>query len=264
MLRVQKAISTTFIFVGAGAIGIFGLPGTSRAMVGLSPAYHSHALIQSGELAVRVSVIPVGAPEAQANESQEPATPVKTGSAASETSASTTSTGIQDETESVTLPVGTVISVRLADTVDSNHSHPGKESSGTVDPSVLVGNRVVIPRGTEAHIRMMAGKKGGRIFGHAEVQLALVEMIINGQKIDVETNTYDKKKGVLASKVKSEETPSANAAGDTAISGQPSGVANPVIAAFRAAKVVKPAGSKVDFTLTAPFTFAKPPEDAKP
>jgi len=215
-------------------------------------------------MAVGVLDILAHEPEAQTSESQEPAKPPQSGSATPEASASPNTTGSQAEIDLVTLPPGTVISVRLADTVDSNHSQAGKEFSGTVDPSVLIGDRVAIPRGTEAHIRMMEDKKGGRVHGHAEVQLALVEMIISGQKVDVESNRYDKKKGVLASKVKNEETPSANAASDTAISGQPSGVANPVIAAFRAAKVVKPAGSKVDFTLTAPFTFEKPPEDAKP
>lgn len=163
----------------------------------------------------------------------------------------------------MTLPAGTVVSVRLADSVDSNKNHFGDQFSGTVDPSVIVANRVVIPRGTEAHVLLVEDKKGGRIHGHAEVQLELVSLIINGRKLEVESSTYEKKKGVLATKAAPEAKASANAAGGVATGGQPS-VADPVIAALRAAKVEKPAGSRVDFTLAAPFTFAKPPASSNP
>ena len=45
--------------------------------------------------------------------------------------------------------------------------------------------------------------------------------------------------------------------------GQPSGVADPVIAAFRAAKE-KPAGSQIDFRLTASLTFENRQVNATP
>src|ERR1041385_9556641 len=61
-----------------------------------------------------------------------------------------------------TLPSGYVIPVRLADEVNSSHDKAGELFTGTVDPSVLINNHVVIPRGTEAHIRMVEAKKGGR------------------------------------------------------------------------------------------------------
>jgi hypothetical protein len=159
--------------------------------------------------------------------------------------------------QTLTLPAGTVVSVRLADSVNSNKSHAGDHFSGTVDPSVLIANQVVIPRGTEAHVLMVEDKRGGRIHGHAEVELELVSLIINGRKLEVASTTYEKKKGVLAAKAAPEAKASANSAGDVAVGGQP-GIADPVIAAFRAPKVEKPAGTRIDFTLTAPFTFKKP------
>jgi len=60
---------------------------------------------------------------------------------------------------SVTLPPGTVISVRMTDEVNSNRNHAGDMFTGTVDPSVFVQDHVVIPRGTEAHIQMVDAKK---------------------------------------------------------------------------------------------------------
>src|SRR5690242_13677721 len=70
---------------------------------------------------------------------------------------------------SVTLPPGTVISVRIADEISSKRNHAGDIFTGTVDPSVFVEDRVVISRGTEAHIQMVDKKKGGHIHGKAEI-----------------------------------------------------------------------------------------------
>ena len=53
--------------------------------------------------------------------------------------------------ERILLPAGTEISVRIADRVDTNHLHSGDLLTGIVDPSLMYNERVVIPRGTEAH-----------------------------------------------------------------------------------------------------------------
>jgi hypothetical protein len=102
--------------------------------------------------------------------------------------------GAPSEARRVTLPAGSVISVRLADNVDSSHGHVGDLLTGTVDPSVLIGNQVVIPRGTEAHMRMVEDKKGHHLHGKAEVELELVSLVINGQRLFVESDSYKKEK----------------------------------------------------------------------
>src|SRR5947209_19702127 len=51
----------------------------------------------------------------------------------------------------ITLPEGATIPIRMSDDVNSNHDKPGTLFTGTVDPSVLINDVVVIPRGTEAH-----------------------------------------------------------------------------------------------------------------
>src|ERR1700676_849024 len=73
-----------------------------------------------------------------------------------------------DAPDTITLPEGTVISVRIADKINSIHNQAGDIFIGTVDPSVFVDSQVVIPRGTEAHLRMVEDKKGGRFHGNAE------------------------------------------------------------------------------------------------
>ncbi len=111
---------------------------------------------------------------------------------------------------------------------------------------------------------MAERRKGGCIHGHAEVQLELTSLVINGRKLEVGIDTYREKKGVMASKVKNEAKASVNTAGGLAVSGLPSDAADPVTAIFRATKVVKPAGSKIDFTLISPFTFEWYPVSPSP
>lgn len=171
------------------------------------------------------------------------------------------------EPERVTLLAGATISVRIADVVDSSRGHAGDLYTGTVDPSVLVRDQVVIPRGTEAHVRMMEDKKGGHLHGKAKVALELVSLVMNGQRLDVESDAYTKQKGAAAAKAGAVASPSVGAAAegaaDVALAANPAGaVAAPAIAVFRSAKVELPAGTRVEFTLTNDFTFDKPPAPA--
>jgi hypothetical protein len=165
-----------------------------------------------------------------------------------------------DDKGTVTLPSGYVIPVRLADEVNSNHDKAGDLFTGTVDPSVLVNDHVVIPRGTEAHVRMVEDKKGGHLHGKAKVRLELVSLIINGERLGVDTNAPSKEKGSESAKASAEAKKGPQGAG--VMAGNPGSAAGPVIAAFSAAKVdVKP-GSRIQFTLESPFTFEPPPLDA--
>src|ERR1039458_3505476 len=75
-----------------------------------------------------------------------------------------------DVPDTITLREGTVISVRIADKINSSHDQAGDIFIGTVDPSVLVESHGVIPRGAEAHLLMVEDKKGGRLHGNAEVE----------------------------------------------------------------------------------------------
>src|SRR5215831_2668605 len=165
-----------------------------------------------------------------------------------------------EQMEVITLPEGFTIPVRITDEINSKHAHTGEMYSGSVDPSVLVNEVVVIPRGTEAHIRMNHLKKGGHVHGNAKVSLELVSLIINGRRLEVESNELTKKKGAMEAKGDAvvKKAPS----GGSSLAGEPVGAVLPVIAAFSAAKVQVKPGSRVEFRLEAPFTFRKQPVGA--
>src|SRR6202166_3727869 len=129
------------------------------------------------------------------------------------------------EGERVTLPPDTIISVRIADEINSSKNHTGDIFTGIVDPSVLIHNQVVIPRGTEAYVRMAEDKKGGRIHGKAEVRLELVSLVVNGRRLGVESDPEVRGQGAMGAKAKAAEKSGEHAGGSA------TGVAGPAGAA---------------------------------
>ena len=171
----------------------------------------------------------------------------------------------EDAAMSITLQPGTTISVRIADQVNSNHNHEGDLITGIVDPSVFIADHVVIPRGTEAHIRLVENRKGGRLHGKAAVSLELIGLVMNKERLDVDSDDYRKKQSAIAAKVKGAGEASASSGTSAATSPNPAGGAvGPIIAVFRAAKIQLQSGTRIPFTLTTPFTFAVPAEQPAP
>jgi hypothetical protein len=124
---------------------------------------------------------------------------------------------------------------------------------------VLVHDQVVIPRGTEAHVRMAQGKKGGHIHGKAEVRLELIGLVVNGRRLGVESDPEVRGQGGGAAKAKAEEKSGEHLGSATSIAGPAGSAAGPVIAVFSAAKVEMKPNSRVEFILAEPFTFVRPP-----
>jgi hypothetical protein len=163
------------------------------------------------------------------------------------------------EGERVTLPPDTIISVRIADEINSGKNHTGDIFTGIVDPSVLIHDQVVIPRGTEAHVRMAEDKKGGHIHGKAEVRLELVSLVVNGRRLGVESDQEVRGQGAAAAKAKAEAKSGEHLGSGNSVAGPAGSAAGPVIAVFSAAKVEIKANSRVEFILAEPFTFSRPP-----
>ena len=124
-----------------------------------------------------------------------------------------------------------------------------------------MNDRVVIPRGTEAHMHLAENKKGGHLVGKAEVQIELTGLVMNGQELEVVSDTYHKDQGTIAAKTKAAGPASAGAGADVATGSGPGVGVSPVVAIFHAAKVDLPPETRVKFTLTVPLTVIKPSAD---
>jgi hypothetical protein len=94
-------------------------------------------------------------------------------------------------TSSVTIPAGTVVTVRMIDSIDSSRNHPGEEFHASLDSPVVVGDRVVFPKGSEATIRLVNAGQAGTVRGSSSLQLQLVSVTANGKVYPVESADYE-------------------------------------------------------------------------
>jgi hypothetical protein len=87
--------------------------------------------------------------------------------------------------ESVTVPEGTQITVRLAQAVGSKISESGQSFKATVTAPVRVNGVTAIPEGAEAIGHVADAVPLGRFKGGAKLQLTLDEVVVGGKRYPV-------------------------------------------------------------------------------
>ena len=106
-------------------------------------------------------------------------------------------------TRTYELPVGSEISVRTNETIDSGTAAEGQTFDAEVTRDVKDANGdVVIPRGSSARLVIKSASKGGRFRGASDLVLDLQSVTINGKQyaIDVSDISQKGKSGVGANK----------------------------------------------------------------
>jgi hypothetical protein len=109
------------------------------------------------------------------------------GTAAGSKSASGRSTASKPVPQTVTIPAGTVITVRLDETLSSKSSSAGQGFSATVAEPVAVDGKTVIERGAAARGTVVDAKSMGHFKGGALLEVRLNSVSINGREISVDT-----------------------------------------------------------------------------
>jgi len=92
---------------------------------------------------------------------------------------------------SITLPVGTEIAVRTIDRISSKTADLHKEYAGTLDDSIVVDGVTVVPENTNAVLRVVDKN-------HGSLSISLIALIINGHRVDVNTDKIDSRRGSTA------------------------------------------------------------------
>jgi hypothetical protein len=88
----------------------------------------------------------------------------------------------------VTLPEGTSIRVRLAETLDTRRNLAGDRFTATLDEPLIKGDRVVVPKGTVFTGHVVAAKSSGRLHGHAELALTLDSFTLDGRRYQIQSS----------------------------------------------------------------------------
>ena len=170
----------------------------------------------------------------------------------------------------VTVPAGTVITVRTIDGIDSATNRAGEEFQASLEVPVVVGDQVLIQRGADARVRLVKDTSAGRVQGQSEVKLELVSISANGTTYVVETGYYSKQ-GASRGKRTAGTIGGASALGALigAIAGGGKGAAigagvgaaggGAATAATKGEQVKIPPETKIDFTLKTPFAVTLNP-----
>jgi hypothetical protein len=92
------------------------------------------------------------------------------------------------QTKTFVAPVGTEISVRTEESIDSGTAVEGQTYAGEVTSDVLDAEKaVVIPHGSNAQIVIKSASKGGRFRGASDLVLDLQSVSIGGQQYALST-----------------------------------------------------------------------------
>lgn len=100
----------------------------------------------------------------------------------------------------IQIPVGTPITVRMIEGVDSNVARLGQTFRASVDEPVLINSQTVIPRGADALVKLVEDKQSGKFEGRTVLTLALTDITINGQMIDTTTGDVSQASGSRGSR----------------------------------------------------------------
>jgi BON domain-containing protein len=120
------------------------------------------------------------------------ASPATTPTTTAETTPTPTTPPPPPKPEPVTVPAGAVITVQMIDPIDSAKNKPGEEFSATLFSPIVVGDKVVAPRGANARVRLVQSASAGHMQGRSELDVQLISVEINGQAYSVDSNTYKK------------------------------------------------------------------------
>jgi BON domain len=88
----------------------------------------------------------------------------------------------------VTVPANTILTVRTIDSIDSKTSSAGEVFKVSFDAPIVVDNRVIVPRGSDAYIKLVNASSAGRLTGRSELTLVLDSFVFQGKTYHVETS----------------------------------------------------------------------------
>lgn len=89
--------------------------------------------------------------------------------------------------EPLVIPAGTVITVRLGESLSSKSSQPGQEFSATVAHPVTVDGKTVIHDGANARGTVVAAKAMGHFKGGALLEVRLNSVNVEGREQQIQT-----------------------------------------------------------------------------
>lgn len=93
----------------------------------------------------------------------------------------------------MTIPSGTVLSIRLGEKLSTDVNTPGDAFRGSLEAPLILNGAVIADRGSRVLGKVVNAEKAGKVKGVSDLQLALTEInTTDGQRVDIQTATLDK------------------------------------------------------------------------
>jgi hypothetical protein len=96
-------------------------------------------------------------------------------------------------TESMTVPAGTLILVRLASDLSSETANVGDRFQGFLDQDLAASGRIVAGRGSRVYGTVLTVKQGNRMRKQPEISVTLSELQVGDQVVSVQTQPIEAK-----------------------------------------------------------------------
>jgi outer membrane biosynthesis protein TonB len=95
----------------------------------------------------------------------------------------------------VTIPDGTIVTVRTIDSIDSSTASTGQYFKASLDNAVIVEDRVVLPKGLNARLKIVQASSAGKFKGTSELTVALDTITYQGKTYVFSTSDVQEKGG---------------------------------------------------------------------
>jgi hypothetical protein len=93
----------------------------------------------------------------------------------------------------VTIPDGTVLSVRTIDSIDSSVNTPGQTFRASLDAPIVVGDQVVVPKGLNVYMKLVDASSAGKFKGRSELTVALDSFTYQGKTYQLASSDVQQK-----------------------------------------------------------------------
>ena len=166
--------------------------------------------------------------------------------------------------KTATVPSGAIITVRTIDPVDSSVNRTGQVFKASLDAPIVVDERVIVPKGADAYIKLVNASSAGKFAGKSELTLDLQSVVFQGKTYNLSTSNVEQS-GKSRGKDSAVKIGGGAALGaliggiagggkGAAIGAAVGGGAGTGVQVFTKGKQVKiPSETRLDFTLQQPF-----------
>jgi hypothetical protein len=93
--------------------------------------------------------------------------------------------------EPIVIPEGTAVTMTLETTASSATSHEGDTVVAKLTEGIRIGDRVVVPSGSEVRGRVTTAIPSGRVKGRARLALNFDSIVIRGREVPIDAEPID-------------------------------------------------------------------------